>query len=656
MQKERTSKDTATTREMLCPFGVIILSFPLCICSAIAEHVMEWNFIQQPNNLTVRRADTVTLTCRPPSSRPPALVSWFKNNRLMNPMPHFSLQPNGDLIFHSVQDKDRGIYFCRASNVHLSKAVSSRKVYLNVLDPPSLQIWPVMVTAPLGSEVRFQCQVSGNPLPSITWSKQGWSVLTGGKVTIGVKNATLYLSSVKSYDEGLYTCEASNVVGRARGTASLRMAAEADPGGFTAGDIEEEPVVKDNRTEQKSNDTSHQQDLVESTNKNFPETTSLPGYSSVPSSVTLQGSRMKENTVPPAVQNLLLVMESRPFLFPSLNADWTPSGLSDSLKNIEELVLKTDRLAEEGWVPTYTAKEQNKNQPTAPAENDEMQLTDCPKRNTSQSPLRNSYDTNSVKPESYPWLPALETHDIPIVVGVCVSLIFIFITMAFYSLVQKNEPAPIGRVAQRNLGLLRGHSGHPEMRRTYENRAFENDVFAVTEQNPSTRSTVLLPSTNSVTMVMDPSPDTSTKQPTRDQTNTAEPDAEPKKDPQDIDYCVDGEHGQCQDAYNTPPPSIRTSQEEGIHTFLTLQTTEPCGTPIHHSVNISHSATPLLLSHCVSLGVTTVAVDVHYYPSHSTAPPFTSTVPELNDSSQLAQSQEYDQTAPKVHYVQRTCL
>lgn len=47
-----------------------------------------------------------------------------------------------------------------------------------------------------------------------------------------------------------------------------------------------------------------------------------------------------------------------------------------------------------------------------------------------------------VKPPPPPWLPVLEKHDIPIVVGVGVSLAFIFITMAFYSLVQKNEPAP----------------------------------------------------------------------------------------------------------------------------------------------------------------------------------------------------------------------
>ncbi|XP_061115272.1 uncharacterized protein LOC133139851 [Conger conger] len=227
--------------------------------------------------------------------------------------------------------------------------------------------------------------------------------------------------------------------------------------------------------------------------------------------------------------------------------------------------------------------------------------------------------------------------------------------MAFYSLVQKNEPAPVGRAAQRNL---RGHTAHPETRRTYENRAFENDVVAVTEQHPSTRTTVLLPSINSVTMVMEPSSDTSTKQdqPTLDQTTIAGPDPEPKKDSQDGDYCADGECGQCQDAYTHSSPSIRASQDEGIHTFLTLQTAESCDVPIQHSVNISHSAAPLLLSHCVSLGVTTVAVDVHYYPPHSASSTFTSAALELGDGSPLPQRQGYDQAAPKMHYVQRTCL
>lgn len=47
------------------------------------------------------------------------------------------------------------------------------------------------------------------------------------------------------------------------------------------------------------------------------------------------------------------------------------------------------------------------------------------------------------KRKSQSWLPVFEKHDIPIVVGVGVSLTFIFITMVFYSLFRKNDPAAI---------------------------------------------------------------------------------------------------------------------------------------------------------------------------------------------------------------------
>lgn len=55
------------------------------------------------------------------------------------------------------------------------------------------------------------------------------------------------------------------------------------------------------------------------------------------------------------------------------------------------------------------------------------------------------------KRKSQSWLPVLEKHDIPIVVGVGVSLAFIFIAMAFYSLFRKNDPATIttGRAGKR---------------------------------------------------------------------------------------------------------------------------------------------------------------------------------------------------------------
>lgn len=64
----------------------------------------------------------------------------------------------------------------------------------------------------------------------------------------------------------------------------------------------------------------------------------------------------------------------------------------------------------------------------------------------------------------------------------------------------------------------------------------------------------------------------------------------------------------------SPSPSPPSRLEEGLRSSLTLHVAEACMAPIHHSLSISHGNPPLLLSHHVSMGPTTVAVDVHFYP------------------------------------------
>ncbi|XP_023858720.1 uncharacterized protein [Salvelinus sp. IW2-2015] len=335
--------------------------------------------------------------------------------------------------------------------------------------------------------------------------------------------------------------------------------------------------------------------------------------------------------------------------------------------------------------------------PAKPTRHNDTEPTEWLKRNTSQSPIKTSEDPR-VKPPP-PWLPVLEKHDIPIVVGVGVSLAFIFITMAFYSLVQKNEPVPVIRVP-RNLGVPFRHAERLATGRTYENRAFEDDdLVAVIEQSPNTSDTrTRLPAPSPVTVMIDPAIDeTQETQPTPENSVIAETYTEPIEDTQVDPFqdeekdcslshpsiqlqCVEdwgggGVYGQCQgqdflpeppsltpSPFRSPSPSPPPVREESLRSSLTLQTTEPCATPVRHSVSISHGNAPLLLSHCVSLGLTTVAVDVHFYPAalaSATAAMATVTAatqvnataaaapgPQL--SSRLAQGQEHDQSAPSM--------
>lgn len=223
----------------------------MCHTRVVFFAEMDWSFIEHPKNLTVTRGQNVTLTCRPPLSRPAALVSWFKNNHPFTPNDHLTLQHNGDLFFHrhvysacalnlkkkqtntshfgclswqflflttsacSVQESDSGSYFCRAANLHLQRFLASRRATLTVQGvavqstcgatscaslmfllffnpsllltpaPPSVNVWPQMLTVPIGARVLLECEVSGQPLPSISWMKRGHSKHTGGRIAVG---------------------------------------------------------------------------------------------------------------------------------------------------------------------------------------------------------------------------------------------------------------------------------------------------------------------------------------------------------------------------------------------------------------------------------------------------------------------------------------
>ncbi|XP_046697205.1 roundabout homolog 1 [Silurus meridionalis] len=760
---------------------------------------MDWDFVLQSVNKTVRKGDSVTLYCRPPHSRPPAQVSWFRNNRILWSRSHISTQPNGDLLFHSVQETDRGSYFCRASNSFLQRAITSRKIFLEVLAPPSVTIWPLAVISTVGAEVIIQCQVSGHPVPSIDWLKRGQSVKTGGKISKGVRNATLYISSVRNYDEGFYTCAASNSVGQDEKTTTLQVAAkpvivlfersvnvstgatvilpcravgnpplkyswqrsalqtplslsprihiddnetlhisnvhQSDAGEYyctaennighdrrkttitvfsadTDEDIlttileikPEEPTnpndfknfkpYKDTYLKNSPTDftpwvptpfssyisVSDHDSMNKEEKGKYKDLLKTPGPQSVfPYSKLLETRTQKRHAlVTPA--NLITQHPDDPMLHWSHMKPLSLSSPSQTFKHIflqgppdqhtssQEAHASTSSLAQAHEITqTSGFTLYNKNNITSttpmkvhqywsqPAEQftatkasqaNNTELVEMLNKNTSKAPMRTTDDNAREKRKSQSWLPVLEKHDIPIVVGVGVSLAFIFITMAFYSLFRKNDPAAVttGRAARRGLGAPCRHGERLAVERTYDNKAFEDDnMAAVIEQSPNTSEIRAHPPTSSPSTLLMEScyGDTQEEgQPSQDMPVIVETHPEPCEEeqletsfeegkvtpilPSDIQLqCTEDwkshDLGQCQRDAPSPPPSNPVgTQEEGLRSSLTLQTGDSSTTPVHHSISLSHASCPLMLSHCVTLGLTSVAVDVHFYPSTTT--------------------------------------
>ncbi|KAI5613263.1 roundabout-like 1-like [Silurus asotus] len=193
--------------------------------------------------------------------------------------------------------------------------------------------------------------------------------------------------------------------------------------------------------------------------------------------------------------------------------------------------------------------------------------------------------------------------------------------------------------------MLNKNTSKAPMRTTDNNaRAFEDDnMVAVIEQSPNISEIRAHPPTSSPSTLLMEScyGDTQEEgQPSQDMPVIVETHPEPCEEeqletsfedgkvtpslPSDIQLqCSEDwkshDFRQCQRDAPSPPPSNPVgTQEEGLRSSLTLQTSDSSTTPVHHSISLSHASCPLMLSHCVTLGLTSVAVDVHFYPSTTT--------------------------------------
>lgn len=85
------------------------------------------------------------------------------------------------------------------------------------------------VTVDLGKDAEFQCSVTGQPHPVISWAKDGLPMREGSsgrsKIT-GNDGSTLRISSIVRDDKGMYQCFAKNDYEMVQATAELRLGGE----------------------------------------------------------------------------------------------------------------------------------------------------------------------------------------------------------------------------------------------------------------------------------------------------------------------------------------------------------------------------------------------------------------------------------------------
>ncbi|XP_010638573.1 vascular endothelial growth factor receptor 2 isoform X1 [Fukomys damarensis] len=143
----------------------------------------------------------------------------------------FSNSTNDILVmeFQNVSLRDQGEYVCSAQD-RKTKKRHCMVWQLTVLE----RMAPVITgnlenqTTSIGETIEVACTAFGNPPPQITWFKDNETLVEDSGIVLKDGNQNLTIRRVRKEDEGLYTCQACNVLGCARvGTFFIIEGAQA---------------------------------------------------------------------------------------------------------------------------------------------------------------------------------------------------------------------------------------------------------------------------------------------------------------------------------------------------------------------------------------------------------------------------------------------
>nr|XP_032625909.1 roundabout homolog 3 isoform X2 [Chelonoidis abingdonii] len=189
--------------------------------------------VTRPRDQIVAQGRTVTFHCETKGNPPPA-VFWQKEGSQIllfpsqppQPMGRFSVSPSGEMTIMEVQTADSGYYVCQAISVAgsiLAKALLEVEDVTSDRIPPIIRRGPANQTLAVDATAQLQCHVSGNPLPSIQWLKDGQQVVGRDPRVSLLDNGTLQITNVQVTDSGLYVCVATSSTGETTWSGALAV-------------------------------------------------------------------------------------------------------------------------------------------------------------------------------------------------------------------------------------------------------------------------------------------------------------------------------------------------------------------------------------------------------------------------------------------------
>ncbi|KAL9951090.1 hypothetical protein ACROYT_G043686 [Oculina patagonica] len=169
-----------------------------------------------PRNKTRKEGQNVTLSCNA-TGNPTPKISWTRNGYPVdtggNSRISFS-EDSEQLTITNLIRVNSGEYRCEASNIIGNDTSNAAK--LDVQSQPKIIIAHLQNTTAIeGDDVTLSCNATGNPKPTIIWSRNGSPLNTrnNSRIIFSEDNAQLTIMSVNRTDRGEYRCVAGNILG-----------------------------------------------------------------------------------------------------------------------------------------------------------------------------------------------------------------------------------------------------------------------------------------------------------------------------------------------------------------------------------------------------------------------------------------------------------
>ncbi|XP_033624028.1 roundabout homolog 2 isoform X6 [Fukomys damarensis] len=188
-------------------------------------------FVVRPRDQIVAQGRTVTFPCETKGNPQPA-VFWQKEgsqnllfpNQPQQPNSRCSVSPAGDLTITNIQRSDAGYYICQALTVAGSILAKAQLEVTDVLTdrpPPIILQGPVNQTLAVDGTALLKCKATGDPLPVISWLKDGFTFLGRDPRATIQEQGTLQIKNLRISDTGTYTCVATSSSGETAWSAVL---------------------------------------------------------------------------------------------------------------------------------------------------------------------------------------------------------------------------------------------------------------------------------------------------------------------------------------------------------------------------------------------------------------------------------------------------